>query len=87
MPSYNAPMRISSSNGTLTGFALVVGNGSRIGSFGRIYNYCKSKGSPNPFICALGGPPNGALIQSYSNLYSNYNIQNPRYRQYLFSNF
>jgi hypothetical protein len=50
-------MRINSSNGTLTALSLLMGNGSRIGRFGRIYNFCKAQGSPNPLFCALGGPP------------------------------
>jgi len=57
MPSYNAPMRINSSNGTLTAVSLLMGNGSRVGSFSRIYNFCKAQGAPDPIICALGGPP------------------------------
>lgn len=65
MPSYNAPMRINSSNGTLTHLSLLMGNGSRVGSFGRIYNYCKSKGAPQPLICALGGPPKQFVYNGY----------------------
>lgn len=66
MPSYNAPMRINSSNGTLTHLSLLVGNGSRVGSFGRIYNYCKSKGSSTPLTCALGGPPRNIVYNGYN---------------------
>lgn len=65
MPSYNAPMRINSSNGTLTALSLLFGNGSRIGRFGRIYSFCKSRGSPDPLVCALGGQPRAFVDMFY----------------------
>jgi hypothetical protein len=55
-------MRINSSNGTLTSISLLMGNGSRIGRFGRIYNYCKSHGAADPLACALGGQPSTFLM-------------------------
>lgn len=66
MPSYNAPTRISAgSNGSLTHLGLLMGNGSRIGRFSRIYDFCKSRGAPQPLLCALGGEPKPFVTLSF----------------------